>query len=368
MINALGLCVARGIPLLALGFVLTGIAWADPRGVLIGLDPGHGGTNAGAIGPTGLREADVNLTTALALRSILEADGFSVVITRTADVDVSLASRSNFLNSNGADRAISVHHNSVSDLSVNRTMDFVFCDFCSAIAGDLASFIVQRAGTATGLPIGPAASTTDVLCISGTFSCGRAGVGQANLHMVRETSMPAVIVEISFISNPAEETRLQSSSYLQGNALAIHGGLVDSLAPHQHCFPPDCIGMGDSDGDLACDACDNCPLIANADQADEGGVASLADVDGLIPDGIGDLCQCGDVTLDGSVNRDDVSYLRDVLAGLTAPFTMEEEALCSVAPPIGACGLLEVVILRRTFEELGPGISQLCIAAAGASR
>ncbi len=359
------------VQLLATCFLVTGPAYAQLTGLVIGVDPGHGGADSGAIGPMGLRESDVNLSTALLLKQYLEADGATVLMTRTSNVLVSLSSRSSYLNSNGADRAISVHHNSVSDPSVNRTMNFVFCGFCFALAGDLASAIIQRLGMATGLPLGPAAATPNVIC-NGGFSCGRQGVGQANFHMVRETAMPAVLVEVSFISNPGEETRLTSMSYLDGNAWAIGAGAADSNSSDVDSDGDGVLDDGDGSGIVGDHQCvaganavcdDNCRYTYNPDQADSGGILSA------IGDGIGDACQCGDVNDDGSVGPADIDAFRFYLANpIGFPLSPVAESKCTLVDEPHPCNILDGTVLRRALavSPLAPGIAPICEAAKGA--
>ncbi len=221
----------------------------------IGVDPGHGGTDSGAVGPTGLTEKEINLTTALALRKYLQADGATVFITRTTDATVSLTSRSNYFISNAVNRAISVHHNSGG--STNKTMDFVYCARCFTTAGNLASSVIQRVGSSAGLALGPAVSTADVLCSGRSdWSCGRDGVGQANLHMVREPELgaqiPSILVEVSFISNSSEEARLKSGDYLDSNGWSIYAGVADhfGVAPKPRNGCAITVGQGTSGSEL----------------------------------------------------------------------------------------------------------------------
>jgi PKD repeat protein len=99
---------------------------------------------------------------------------------------------------------------------------------------------------------------------------------------------------------------------------------------------------GDTDGDGVADASDNCPYVANASQQDRGGVGT-----GSAPDGIGDACQCGDVTGDGSVTlADSVAVQRSLLQPPTA--TLSQPALCDVSGD-RACSLGDAVVLRRAM-------------------
>ena len=75
------------------------------------IDPGHGGSDPGAIGPTGLKEAMVNLDVALLLRDLLAHAGHKVIPTRIIDQTISLKDRSFTSNANDADLFISIHCN-----------------------------------------------------------------------------------------------------------------------------------------------------------------------------------------------------------------------------------------------------------------
>jgi len=111
----------------------------------------------------------------------------------------------------------------------------------------------------------------------------------------------------------------------------------------------------DADADAVEDAADNCPYASNPLQEDRGGVG-----EGSGPDGIGDACQCGDVSGDGRVDAGDVLLYRRHFAGVPSPFA---EDLCSVVGGAAACDATDVVVMRRTLAGLPPGVSQHCAAA-----
>ncbi|HTO68372.1 MAG TPA: DUF2341 domain-containing protein [Myxococcota bacterium] len=115
----------------------------------------------------------------------------------------------------------------------------------------------------------------------------------------------------------------------------------------------------DADSDGTCNVADNCPYVPNSNQADDGGI------DSAIPDGIGDVCQCGDLTGEGIVDDGDVAAYRAYLANpIGAPLTGAAALKCSV---IGAdpavCNIQDVAVLRRALLGLSPGIGQVCSAA-----
>jgi len=189
-------------------------AHASLSGLKIGIDPGHGGSDPGAVGPTGMTEAEVNLHTSLFLRDYVQADGAAAYLTRTTDVYVSLSDRSSYFNSIPVDRAISVHHNGSTNQSANYTGVHVYPGDCGATDGDLAYDVVQR--LEDHLHIGFVST-----------NCSREGVHEDDFHMVRVPTMPAILTECSFMSNWAEEYRMYDLNYHLLKGWDIYAGLCD---------------------------------------------------------------------------------------------------------------------------------------------
>ena len=119
--------------------------------------------------------------------------------------------------------------------------------------------------------------------------------------------------------------------------------------------------MVDTDGDGVPDLIDNCPYTYNPDQRDSGGIGT-----GSPPDGIGDACQCGDVTGDGIVDISDKTILTRSLAGLP-PYgsvaAMPGFEKCDVVDTSGTCTLSDKTVITRALVGLAPGIKQVCTAA-----
>jgi hypothetical protein len=116
------------------------------------------------------------------------------------------------------------------------------------------------------------------------------------------------------------------------------GGRASAVLVFQTSDP----GLADADGDLVFDAADDCQFTINVDQSDRGGVGS-----GSLPDGIGDACQCGDVSGDGRVTTADAVVMqRALLVPATATMTMP--GLCDVGGQAG-CSAADAVILRRAL-------------------
>jgi len=119
-----------------------------------------------------------------------------------------------------------------------------------------------------------------------------------------------------------------------------------------------CASGPDSDGDGVSDVCDNCRFEPNGDQIDRGGLGA-----GSLPDGIGDACQCGDVSADGRITVTDVVLIqRSLLVPPTA--TQARPALCD-ANASGTCSVSDAAIVRRALltpptatirQECGPAL------------
>ena len=176
-------------------------------GKKIALDAGHGGTDPGAVGPTGLKEANVNLAVVQKLDSYLKGQDASTKLTRESDVYVGLTARTDIANNWGADRFVAVHFNASSDRSVNGT-ETLYYTYGSATSKDLATKLQNRLVEALGLP--------------------NRGIKQRDdLTVLIKTKMPAALTESSFISNTYEEARLKDSSYLDKIARAHYLGIMD---------------------------------------------------------------------------------------------------------------------------------------------
>ncbi|MCP4002850.1 MAG: LamG domain-containing protein [bacterium] len=118
-------------------------------------------------------------------------------------------------------------------------------------------------------------------------------------------------------------------------------------------------GVGDFDGDGADDPNDNCRFRSNAPFADSGGVGSPS-----LPDGIGDACQCGDLTDEGIVATTDVASLRAHLADpVGTPLSPAAEEKCSVIAQASPCNILDVAVLIRALLGSGPPLAPVCSAA-----
>lgn len=201
--------VALWVVVTSMSFLAAAAAFAQGQleGVKIFVDPGHGGPEPGAIGPSGLAEADVNLRVATALRNCLtEYGGATVKMSRTGDVDVSLADRVASANDWGADRFISVHHNASSNTSYNATETYASA-YADSVALDLRDRVHARLIAGLGLPNG--------------------GTHTATFYVLRNTWMPSILTEGSYISSPYQEARLKDPGYTWREGYCIYLGIAD---------------------------------------------------------------------------------------------------------------------------------------------
>lgn len=175
-------------------------------GKKIYVDPGHGGSDSGAVGQNGLQEKNVNLRVGTVLKNCLvEYGGATVRMSRTGDSTVSLSGRCTDANNWGADRFISVHHNASSDRSVNGTETYSYGT--TGNGANLRNKIHAQLLKWGGLK--------------------DRGAQTANFYVLKYTNMSAVLTEASFISNPAEEARLRDSNYTWKEGYYIYRGVCD---------------------------------------------------------------------------------------------------------------------------------------------
>lgn len=161
--------------------------------------------------------------------------------------------------------------------------------------------------------------------------------------------------ETAFSSLQALSAELEVSNC--SNALDDDGdGLVDFPADPE-CTSATDVSEGDRDNDGVDDAFDNCPDAFNPDQADVGGLGASS-----TPDGVGDACQCGDVTGDGRITLSDaVTIQRSLLNPPTA--TMAHPERCDVGGSL-ECSLADAVTVRRALlSPATAAIVQTCAPA-----
>ncbi|NMB34925.1 MAG: N-acetylmuramoyl-L-alanine amidase [Firmicutes bacterium] len=176
--------------------------------ITIVLDPGHGGQDCGAIGCTGLKEKGVNLAVALHTANLLRNKGFNVTMTRNEDKSVALAERVAIAERTGAALFVSIHANSSAGNKNASGTETYYCPGknISPQSAYLASLVQRELCSALNLP--------------------DRGVKKDSFHVLRETCMPAVLVELAFLSNAADENILRSEECLQKAAEALYRAVL----------------------------------------------------------------------------------------------------------------------------------------------
>jgi len=177
---------------------------------LVVVDAGHGGSDSGAVGITGLLEKEANLAIALEVEKYLSRAGVEPLMTRKSDTYPSLKERVDLANNARADVFISIHNNAA-DSSSNGTETFYWGD--------------STEHSAEGRRL--AEAIQDAVCDElGTVDRG-ARTHWKDLYVLAYTKMPAALVEVGFLTNAEEEARLKDPVYRQRAGKAIAQGIVD---------------------------------------------------------------------------------------------------------------------------------------------
>ena len=182
-------------------------------GKVITIDPGHGGSDPGAIGPNGTMEKDITLAISKKLKAALEAKGAKVNMTRTTDVYVygpnasgpdELQARVDVGTANKSDIFVSVHINSFSNPNVGGISTYYYdkTQYDTRLASRIQAKIADESGFA-----------------------GDRGIQPGNLYVLRRSLMPAILLELGFISNPKEEALLKKDNVQQQFADEVAAGI-----------------------------------------------------------------------------------------------------------------------------------------------
>lgn len=174
---------------------------ADLKGKTIVIDPGHGGKDSGTIGVIGTLEKDLNLRTAQLLASKLKTAGAKVILTRSNDIFIPLQNRVDISHFYHADAFISLHYDSINDSSVNGVTSYYYTANQKKLATSLHKSIIE------------ATDRKD------------RGVRQNTFVVLKENRQAASLLELGYLSNPAEEQTLLSSKYQETITTAIYHGL-----------------------------------------------------------------------------------------------------------------------------------------------
>jgi len=189
------------------------------------LDPGHGGpVDTGAVAPTGLSEKEINLKVAQATARMLESNGVSTVLTRTGDYATPLRVRSNLADTLDATLMVSIHHNAPLQARSTLPGTEIFHESGSSESKRLAGLLYERIFTSLSTFVVDWVAPPDAGVMAVLNSRGVDAYG-----MIRLPETTSVLLELGYISNPAEAEFFDRPVYAHVAAAAITEAVVDYL-------------------------------------------------------------------------------------------------------------------------------------------
>ncbi|MBW4494040.1 MAG: N-acetylmuramoyl-L-alanine amidase [Oscillatoria princeps RMCB-10] len=174
--------------------------------VVVVVDPGHGGRDVGAVGIGGLQEADIVMDISRQVAALLEQQGVQAVLTRQDDREIELEPRVQMADRVNANLFVSIHANSI-DMSrpdVNGIETYYYASG-ERLARTIHNSLLQATGARDRR------------------------VRQARFYVLRKTSMPAVLLELGFVTGAEDAPRLANSAYRQRLAEAITQGILQYI-------------------------------------------------------------------------------------------------------------------------------------------
>jgi N-acetylmuramoyl-L-alanine amidase len=180
---------------------------------LVCVDPGHGGSDTGAVGVAGTYEKDVNLAIGLLLAKNLQDAGLRTTMTRSDDSYPTLQQRCDIANAAFANLFVSVHNNAAGDSTATGTETFYWgTPDKYSVEGQLLAQAIQRNLVAAVQSVDRGARTHWI-----------------NLAVLAGTKMPAALTEVGFLTNAQEEQKLLSPDYQKAAAQGIANGILEYL-------------------------------------------------------------------------------------------------------------------------------------------
>ena len=176
---------------------------------LVVIDPGHGGPDPGAIGIGGIRETDVVLEVSKIVKKLLSEKGIKVKLTRKNEVDLDLPPRVSFANNTNADIFVSIHANA--SRGKRRDINGLETFYYRGWRGRLLAKNIQK----QILKVSPGSPDR--------------GVKQGRFYVIKNTRMPAVLVEIGFLTGRLDARRLEKTMHRKRLAYAIAKGILEYL-------------------------------------------------------------------------------------------------------------------------------------------
>lgn len=193
---------------------------ADRAEYTVCIDSGHGGNDPGKVGIAGTKEKEVNLAIALKLKKSLEKQNIRVVMTRTDDRNLAdlnatnektsdMKNRVEKMDSEQPDAVVSIHQNSYTDSSAKGAQVFYYSESKEGkkLAEILQKSLIQNADPENH----------------------RMAKANTSYYILKNTAAPTVIVECGFLSNPEEETLLNTAAYQDKLVEALQNGICEYL-------------------------------------------------------------------------------------------------------------------------------------------
>ncbi|MBQ9914805.1 MAG: N-acetylmuramoyl-L-alanine amidase [Clostridia bacterium] len=224
------LCILLFIGVFLAGFTLrkglpVETAALPSYGIRVIVDAGHGEPDGGAAGKSGVLEKDLNLAVARFLQGYLEQGGAQVIMTRSDDSGIfdtdsksirnkkrsDLKNREKIMENSGADLFVSIHMNKFSDPKYSGPQ--VFYSKGHPLSESLAK-LVQR----------------ELIAVLDPSMARAVKPAGKDIYLLSKASIPAVLVECGFLSNPAEEQLLLTEDYQKKTAWAIYCGILHYLS------------------------------------------------------------------------------------------------------------------------------------------
>ncbi|MGN0018871.1 MAG: N-acetylmuramoyl-L-alanine amidase [Candidatus Gastranaerophilaceae bacterium] len=175
---------------------------------VIVIDPGHGGIDCGAT-RSGIYEKDITLDVSKRVTAILRSNGYKVYMTRDEDKTVELKERVDFTEEIAPDLFVSVHVNSSEGTAATGIETHYYHDYSIDLAKEVHS------------------------CMAKYITSKDRGLFKSKFYVINHTTMPAILVEIGFISNETERTELVKDKRKQATAKAIAEGIMNYYVQHQ---------------------------------------------------------------------------------------------------------------------------------------
>ncbi len=212
------------------------------------IDPGHGGKDAGAIGRRmRLREKQLTLAISKRLKEVLERDGLKIIMTRDRDVFIPLSQRVEIANRNNADLFVSIHVNA----SRSKALKGFECYYLSDATDDNARALEALENASLGVERNSILEHSKSLdktlwdmkltenrlesvelagnicdAVENSLAIRNRGIRSARFYVLKGTRMPAVLVEMGYISNRYEEIKMKDQSFLDRVTEAVAKGIL----------------------------------------------------------------------------------------------------------------------------------------------